>query len=199
MAKGSKVGFLPNVYYWHSLKEEIYYSLAVAILLATAVLLANTTILLQHRPVYADCVKDNDWPEKPCLDTPPYPESFLKETWQKYHEYKGKEWMEMKKAEMDQTIIDGTLKEWLEYQSEPNNFANFNVYYYYFVNGQAPDVDGYSGAITWDTSIPMRDAYDPTAFLRLIVILGVVIGGAVVGIFYYFKRVNERLATDGKG
>jgi len=93
---------------------------------------------------HASCILDNDWPEKPCLDTPPYSESYLKSVWEEYYNCKGGEWMETKKAEMDQAIKDGTLREWVEYSSEPINFANYNVYSYYHMNGQAPDA--YAGA-----------------------------------------------------
>jgi len=98
--------------------------------------------------VFASCIQDNDWPEKPCLDTPPYSESELKQIWDQYFQMKGKDWMEMKKAEMDAAIKDGTLKQWVEYGgSESQNFANFNVYFYYYLNGQTPDINSYSGII----------------------------------------------------
>ncbi|AFU60127.1 hypothetical protein Ngar_c32110 [Candidatus Nitrososphaera gargensis Ga9.2] len=68
----------------------------------------------------------------------------MKAVWEEYYKYKGKDWMEMKKAEMDQAIRDGTLREWVEYRSEPNNFANYNVYSYYYLNDQAPSISWYS-------------------------------------------------------
>lgn len=101
--------------------------------------------------VEASCVEDADWPTKPCLDTPPYDREYLRKTWDEYYEMKGSDWMEIKKAEMDQAIRDGTLKQWVEYQSGPNNFANFNVYFYYYLNGQAPDINDYD-AITKDSN-----------------------------------------------
>jgi hypothetical protein len=69
---------------------------------------------------------------------PPYSEEYLKQLYQQYYEYKGREWM--KKSEMDQAIVNGTLREWVETQSAPNNFANNNVWRYYYRNNQAPDV-----------------------------------------------------------
>lgn len=89
---------------------------------------------------FAGCVQDTDWPGKPCFDTPPYSNEESREAWEKYYEYKGQEWMEMKKAEMDMAIEEGRLKEWTAYQSEPNNFANSNVYTYYLVNDQVTPV-----------------------------------------------------------
>jgi hypothetical protein len=52
--------------------------------------------------------------------------------------------METKKAEMVQAIKNGSLNEWVEYRSAPDNFANNNVYFYYFLNDQAPDINDYS-------------------------------------------------------
>ena len=91
---------------------------------------------------YGDCIQDEDWPDKPCLDTPPYSDDYMKQIWQQYFDFKGKDWMEMKKAEMYQTIANGTLTEWVETRSSPNNFANYNVWYYYYLNGQAPNANG---------------------------------------------------------
>ncbi len=119
-------------------------------MLAAAVLVLYLVgVILQ--PAYGDCVLDNDWPEKPCLDTPPYTKKEVKAAWQGYYEYKGQAWMETKKAEMDQAIKDGTLKEWVEYRSAPDNFANYNVYFYYFLNDQAPEING-SGAFIRETA-----------------------------------------------
>jgi hypothetical protein len=108
-------------------------------LFAAGVLVTLAVITLQ--PAYADCIQDSDWPEKPCLDTPPYSKDYLKAAWEGYYEYKGQAWMETKKAEMDQAIKNGSLNEWVEYRSAPDNFANYNVYFYYFLNDQAPDIN----------------------------------------------------------
>ena len=110
--------------------------------------------------VHASCIQDTDWPEKPCLDTPPYSDSELKQLWEPYYKMKGKEWMEMKKAEMEIAIKDGTLKEWTEYGSTSSNFANYNVWYYYHLYGQAPDLEPYySGNITKDNFKPIVSYY----------------------------------------
>lgn len=117
--------------------------ISAMIFVAAVMTLHLAGIILQ--PAYADCIQDRDWPEKPCLDTPPYAEEYLKATWEEYYEYKGQAWMEMKKGEMDRAIKDGTLNEWVEYRSAPDNFANYNVYFYYFLNDQAPDINDSSG------------------------------------------------------
>jgi hypothetical protein len=112
---------------------------------AAALILYLGGIILQ--PAYAACVQDSDWPEKPCLDEPPYAKQDLKAAWEGYHEYKGQTWMEVKKVEMDQAIKDGTLNEWVEYRSAPDNFANYNVYFYYFLNDQALDINDFSNSL----------------------------------------------------
>ena len=50
--------------------------------------------------------------------------------------------MEMEKMEMDGAIQNGTLRQWVETQSEANNFTNYNVWYYYSLNDEAPDAYG---------------------------------------------------------
>lgn len=91
---------------------------------------------------YGSCIRDEDWPDKPCLDTPPYSDDYVKQFWQQYYELKGKDWMEMKKAVMYQAIANGTLREWVETRSSPNNFANYNVWKYFYLYGQAPNAYG---------------------------------------------------------
>lgn len=94
----------------------------------------------------AKCILDKDWPDKPCIDTaPPLPlsKSEWKDLWDGYYDYKGKEWMEQKKSELDEQIKSGTLKEWIESGSATQNFSNYNVWFYYYVNGKAPAPSGY--------------------------------------------------------
>jgi len=115
----------------------------IAVILAMVFFAAVVAVTPEQPPAYAECIFDEDWPDKPCLDTPPYSEEYLRQVWQQYYEYKGKEWMESKKAEMDMAIQNGTLREWVEEtQSSPNNFANYNVWYYYHLNGEAPHAYG---------------------------------------------------------
>lgn len=107
--------------------------------LGLAAMLAASLAGFGNQPAHAGCIQDQDWPDKPCLDTPPYSEEYLKQVYPQYYEYKGSEWMEMKKAEMDQAIANGTLRQWVETSSAPDNFANNNVWRYYYLNDQAPD------------------------------------------------------------
>ena len=101
----------------------------------------TSVVITLEQPAYADCILDEDWPEKPCLDTPPYSNEYLRQVWEQYYEYKGKEWMDEKRAEMDMAIQNGTLREWVETQSSPDNFANHNVWQYYYLN-EAPNAYG---------------------------------------------------------
>lgn len=110
------------------------------IVISTAAFASLPTTL--DKPAYASCVQDEDWPDNPCLDTPPYSREYLLQVWQQYYEYKGKDWMEAKKAEMDAAIMMGTLREWVETRSSPNNFTNYNVWRYYNLIGDAPDAYG---------------------------------------------------------
>jgi hypothetical protein len=139
------------------------------------------------QPSFGQCIRDDDWPEKPCLDTPPYSKSDLKEVWQKYYDLKGKEWMEMKKAEMDQAIRDGTLKEWVEYHGDPNNFANYNVYFYYYLNDQAPDA--YGNSFFRDDSRPVI-TYWYASPAGMATIAG--IGLAAIAALYVFRKARRK-------
>ena len=94
----------------------------------------------------AMCVLDQDWPDKPCYDTPPPPplsKSEWRDVWDSYYDFKGKEWMEQKKSELDEQIKVGNLKKWIETGYESQNFANYNVWFYYYLNDKAPAPEGY--------------------------------------------------------
>ena len=94
----------------------------------------------------AKCMLDKDWPDKPCFDTsPPLPlsKSEWKEFWDGYYDYKGKEWMEQKKSELDEQIKTGTLKDWIESGSSTQDYSNYNVWFYYYVNNKVPAPEGY--------------------------------------------------------
>jgi len=92
---------------------------------------------------FADCSLDKDWPNKPCLDMPPYPKSELVQVWDEYHSMKGQQWMEMKKSEMDYAADNKILQKWISYGTpQSGNFQNHNVYLYYFLHGEAPAING---------------------------------------------------------
>ena len=78
----------------------------------------------------AMCVYNEDWPQKPCLDTPPYSLDDEKQAMGPYYDYKGSEWMEEKKLEMIQALESGSFRQWVE---EPDDYSHWNVYEYYSI------------------------------------------------------------------
>ncbi len=91
---------------------------------------------------FADCRTNNDWPDKPCLDMPPYPKSMLVDIWDEYHSMKGEVWMEDKRTEMDYAIEKGIFQEWLSYGTQFGNHQNYNVHIYYFLNDDHVPANG---------------------------------------------------------
>ena len=89
---------------------------------------------------FASCIVNEDWYNAPCLDTISNGKYDQREVdkWRDYYQYKGTEWMEQKRTEMEQEINNGTIKEWV-YQSVQNH----NVYSYYYFSGRAPDIREY--------------------------------------------------------
>ncbi len=75
---------------------------------------------------FALCMENEDWPHAPCIDTNPLSHSEFYNAWYGYYDYKGVDWMEIKKIEMNQVLEKGTLKEWVTDERE-----NRNVYSYY--------------------------------------------------------------------
>lgn len=75
----------------------------------------------------------NDWPDIPCgpIDLPA---DELREHWQGYYKFKGQEWMESKKKEMEQAILSGRLEQW------QSNISNYNVWIYYTITNHTPEV-----------------------------------------------------------
>lgn len=89
-------------------------SLSAVIIISVTLAFTITAATARFQGVNAECIRDKDWPEKPCFDSGAPSEAELKQTWNKYYEMKGKDWMEAKKAEMDQSIKNGTFTEWIE-------------------------------------------------------------------------------------
>lgn len=111
-------------------------------------IIATTVFLFFLLSNHADakCMLDKDWPDKPCIDTaPPLPlsKSEWKDLWDGYYDYKGMQWMEQKKSELDEQVKAGTLKDWIELGSATQNYSNYNGWFYYYVNGKAPAPSGY--------------------------------------------------------
>jgi len=92
----------------------------------------------------AICALDNDWPQKPCYDEYPQPSlEQMRKDWEGYYQYKGAEWMEMKKAEMDKAIKEGNLSEWVKQGAELEQYANYNVWWYYYLKNEVPPYGEY--------------------------------------------------------
>lgn len=133
----------------------------------------------------ADCVRDEDWPDKPCLDEPPYSEEYLRQIWQQYYEYKGKGWMEAKKVEMDMSIQNDSLKEWIDTRTSETNFANNNVWFYYYLNGQAPYPYVQTDRLIERVEQPQNQAISSAAS-----IIG--IGAAIAGVVAFLTLRKKR-------
>lgn len=155
----------------------------------TTIIVISSMILMPITQAHASCVHDNDWPGRPCLDTPPYSESELKQIWDQYYQLKGSTWMEMKKTEMNEAIKNGILKEWYEYGKASNNFANSNVWNYYYTYGQAPDIISYyNGTITKNDLVPIITYYYISS--GAIILLGGAACIACVAGFFIYKKIS---------
>jgi hypothetical protein len=88
--------------------------------------------------VDARCSPTHDWPDGPCYGCPGCYPGLEKEKilWAPYYDFKGAEWMESKKQEMNLAIQNDTLDEWIKLTS--NTESNHNVHNYYFLLGEAP-------------------------------------------------------------
>lgn len=100
------------------------------------------------------CLYDVDWPDKPCYGCIGCYPGLEKDrvNWVEYREFKGQQWMEQKRIQMQQAIDSDTLNQWLQLdlfkktqrvdQYITENSGNRNVWYYYYIFGEAPDEDG---------------------------------------------------------
>lgn len=74
---------------------------------------------------FSQCLYNDDWPDAPCFDMGPASHQKFHDAWAPYYEYKGTEWMESKKIELNQALDNGIIEEWVE------EIENYNVYRYY--------------------------------------------------------------------
>jgi len=109
-------------------------------------LIGLTIITIEHS-AYGLCVSGTDWDKVPCWGRTCYDNdvpacndpNWWKERWIPYYDYKGSEWMKMKKIELLDAIKDGTLVEW---KKRTPNGTNTNVHDYYFYMGEVPNHNG---------------------------------------------------------
>jgi hypothetical protein len=94
---------------------------------------------LMFHQVFGKCIDNPDWPSAPCYPPTDISIRKLRVDWNGYYDYKGKEWMEMKKIEIQYAIKNGTLENWIK---EGPPLAHSNVHYYFYINGEIPDIDG---------------------------------------------------------
>lgn len=138
-------------------------------------------------PAHAECGQDTDWPEWPCYDAGAPSQEEQRKVWAKYYELKGQEWMESKKQEMLQAIQNRTLQQWVLYESTPNDHANFNVYYYYYLNGQAPSINDPKAT----SSLTVNTGWEtgPIGWVTVIA-LGAAVSGAAIFMFRKSRKVS---------
>lgn len=167
------------------------------------VTITNETEILKESPVIPyekTCPENVDWPEAPnrCDMRENYTRTQLKDLYDEYYQYKGAQWMEMKKTEMDSVIASGLwngesseLWYWLGHAQREIPFENINVYLYYFLNGQAPDA-GWGWYSVNDEFEPVITLYyfSPGAIM---IISSSIIVGAIICVFLSFKRLFLRL------
>jgi len=159
------------------------------------ILLLMSVIITQNHTVYAQCAEDKDWPQKPCNDAidtgNPNQKPILgdKQDWKAFYDMKGKDWMESKKQEMYFAEQNGILKEWYEYGGNSGHLANSDVWYYYNLYGQSPDImKYYNSVIQKDWTKPIITYY----YVSPIVFVIIGIAAIVVG-FFISKKILARI------
>ena len=164
------------------------------------VTITNETEVLKESPTTLyekTCPENMDWPEAPnrCDRRENYTRTELKDLYDEYYQYKGAEWMEMKKTEMDSVISKSswlgeypTLWTWLGHAQREIPFENINVYLYYFLHGQAPDV-GWGWYAVNDEFEPIVTWYyvSPGAIMM---ISSIVIIGTITGMILGLKEIG---------
>lgn len=92
---------------------------------------------------FAMCIVNEDWPDAPCMDmiiNGHYPQKQV-DRWADYYDYKGAEFMETKRHEMNQAIQNETLQQWVD-----ESIQNQNVWTYYYFSDEAPGIPNYYDA-----------------------------------------------------
>jgi len=94
------------------------------------------SIVSEENDAFGWCTPNIDWPDQRCYGCPEcYPGlEQEKMDFAPYYDYKGSEWMESKKQEMNLAIQNDTLSEWIDLISESQ--AHHNVHTYYFLQGE---------------------------------------------------------------
>ncbi|MBS3925601.1 MAG: hypothetical protein KGZ34_02755 [Nitrosarchaeum sp.] len=94
--------------------------------------------------ISALCLIDSDWPDAPCYgrqsDNPEIDQ--IKKDWEGYYQYKGEKWMNEQKAILMDFVNNGNLLSYLDHKSEFYTDSNYNVWKYYYLQGQVPQTNG---------------------------------------------------------
>ena len=145
---------------------------------------------IHFQSVLAECLRDEDWPDKPCLDSGTHSKDEIIQLWAKYYDLKGKAWMDMKKAELDKAITSGTYGDLI---NDPvSGPANKNVYFYYRIHDEAPNMvlDPYSGNYVIQGSLPLRGEWYAST-MGITAIIGVGAVAAAASFFAYRKALRK--------
>lgn len=89
------------------------------------IIIGMITLPLIFPQGFSQCIYNDDWPDAPCFDMGPVSHLEFNKAWAPYYEHKGAEWMETKKVEMNQSLDNGIIIEWVK------KLENYNVYQYY--------------------------------------------------------------------
>ena len=129
-------------------------------------------LLVVTNPQYVDglCMENQDWLDAPCYgkrcggsDAPACTDpNWWKEKWSPYYDYKGKEWMEIKKIELLDAIESNNFEEWRRLTSDS---SNGNVFNYYFYMGEIPNTDGMFVDQIFTKSLLPHDIYFESEFV----------------------------------
>lgn len=140
---------------------------------------------------HAICSQDLDFPTKPCDDYG-IPFTELRDGWNQYAEHKGEAWMEIKKIELDQAIASDNLENWI---TSGYNTTNHNIWYYYYLNDQAPHY--LDGRYISEKISSIYERYSPVTIILTILIL--VLVGIIVGILFVVKIGYQKIKKKKHG
>jgi hypothetical protein len=131
---------------------EILYKYTVKIIYLGFILSLGAVILvlfsfMTFHSVSASCLPNFDWPQAPCYAMPGLnvTKEQMQKDWTGFYQYKGTQWMEMKRSEMTNATTNRILKAWV-----CSSQSNYDTWWYYYLNGQA-------ASIAWQANGPMCD------------------------------------------
>ncbi len=107
----------------------------IPVLASIIISVLTISIIFSNSPALASCTVNTDWPDAPCMDLivgGRYPQDQV-DKWTEYYDYKGAQFMESKKMELDKAVKEDRLMGWVN-----ESIQNSNVWQYYYFSGQAP-------------------------------------------------------------